>query len=58
MPTLDGLGVVGAGPHTLKEHLLVSYLVPRTKLFVRLFETLGAAGVPYDADWPHLQAGL
>ena len=52
-----GLGVVGAGPHTLEEHLMVSCLVPRTKLFVRLFETLGAAGAPCGADWPHLQAG-
>jgi glutamate carboxypeptidase len=43
IPTLDGLGVIGAGPHTLEEHLLVSCLVPRTQLFVRLFETLGAA---------------
>ena len=43
VPTLDGLGVIGAGPHTLEEHLLVSCLVPRTRLFVRLFETLGGA---------------
>jgi glutamate carboxypeptidase len=51
VPTLDGLGVVGAGPHTLEEHLLVSCLVPRTKLFVRLFETLGTTGAPCGADW-------
>jgi glutamate carboxypeptidase len=56
--TLNGLGVVGAGPQTREEHLLASCLVPRTKLFARLFETLGTTGVPYDADWPHLQAGL
>jgi hypothetical protein len=49
--TLDGLGVVGAGPHTLEEHLLISCLVPRTKLFARLFETLGTAGAPCGADW-------
>jgi glutamate carboxypeptidase len=40
VPTLDGLGVVGDGPHTHDEHLLVSCLVPRTKLLARLFETL------------------
>lgn len=40
VPTLDGLGVVGDGPHTLQEHLLISCLVPRTRLLVRLFETL------------------
>jgi glutamate carboxypeptidase len=38
------LGVIGAGPHTLEEHLLISCLVPRTRLLVRLFETLGAPG--------------
>ena len=42
IPTLDGLGVLGDGPHTHHEHLLISWLVPRTRLFVRLFETLGA----------------
>lgn len=40
VPTLDGLGVDGAGAHTLEEHLLVSSLVPRTKLLLRLMETL------------------
>lgn len=44
IPTLDGLGVIGDGPHTHHEHLLVSCLVPRTRLLVRLFETLGEAG--------------
>ncbi|HUF85964.1 MAG TPA: M20 family metallopeptidase [Thermohalobaculum sp.] len=39
-PTLDGLGVDGAGAHTLGEHLLVSSLVPRMTLLRRLFETL------------------
>jgi glutamate carboxypeptidase len=38
--TLDGLGVDGAGAHTLEEHLLVSSLVPRMTLLRRLFETL------------------
>ncbi|HMN71668.1 MAG TPA: M20 family metallopeptidase [Rhodoblastus sp.] len=40
VPTLDGLGVLGDGPHTHHEHLLVSCLVPRTRLLARLFETL------------------
>lgn len=39
-PTLDGLGIDGAGAHTLEEHLLVSSLVPRMTLLRRLFETL------------------
>jgi len=38
--TLDGIGVDGAGAHTLEEHLLVSSLVPRMTLLRRLFETL------------------
>src|SRR3712207_7849187 len=36
IPTLDGLGVQGAGGHTLEEHLLVSSLVPRAKLIAGL----------------------
>ena len=39
-PTLDGLGVDGAGAHTVDEHLFVSSLVPRMLLLRRLFETL------------------
>ncbi|MEO1493130.1 MAG: M20 family metallopeptidase [Pseudomonadota bacterium] len=39
-PTLDGLGVDGAGAHTLDEHLYVSSLVPRMLLLRRLFQTL------------------
>lgn len=41
IPTLDGLGVLGDGPHTYEEHMLVSCLVPRTRLWAGLFETLG-----------------
>ncbi len=40
VPTLDGLGVDGHGGHTLEEHLYYSCLVERTKLLLRLFETL------------------
>ena len=39
-PTLDGLGVDGDGGHTLEERLYISSIVPRTRLLMRLFETL------------------
>ena len=39
-PTLDGMGVDGAGAHTLDEHLFISSLVPRMRLLRRMFETL------------------
>ena len=38
--TLDGLGVDGAGAHTFEEHLLVSSLVPRCRLFAELLRSL------------------
>lgn len=38
--TLDGLGVDGAGAHTFEEHLLVSSLVPRCRLFAELLARL------------------
>ncbi len=41
VPTLDGLGAIGSGPHTLDEYIELSCLVPRTRLLARLFETLG-----------------
>ena len=40
LPVLDGLGVDGAGAHTMHEHLYVSSLVPRMTLMRRLYETL------------------
>jgi len=40
VPTLDGLGMVGSGPHTEHEHILFSSIEPRTRLLYRLFETL------------------
>ena len=40
IPTLDGLGVCGDGVHTKQEHLLVSSLVPRARLFAGLLEAL------------------
>ena len=38
--TLDGLGVEGAGAHTLSEYALVSSIAPRRRLITRLLETL------------------
>jgi glutamate carboxypeptidase len=40
VPTLDGLGIDGAGAHTLHEYGLVSSIVPRMRLMERLLETL------------------
>jgi glutamate carboxypeptidase len=40
IPTLDGLGVQGAGGHTLEEHLLVDSLVPRARLIAGLLQSL------------------
>jgi glutamate carboxypeptidase len=36
VPTLDGLGVMGAGIHTLQEHVRIDSLVPRARLFAGL----------------------
>jgi glutamate carboxypeptidase len=41
IPTLDGLGVAGAGAHTLDEHVAVGSLVPRARLLAGLLATLG-----------------
>jgi len=40
VPTLDGLGIDGAGAHTLDEHGLVSSILPRARLLAGLMETL------------------
>lgn len=39
--TLDGLGVQGAGPHTLDEHIVVDSLAHRGKLFAGILAALG-----------------
>ena len=39
--TLDGLGVQGAGPHTLDEHIIVDSLAYRGKLLAGLLAALG-----------------
>jgi glutamate carboxypeptidase len=36
VPTLDGLGAVGAGAHATHEHILVPQLMPRTALVAGL----------------------
>jgi glutamate carboxypeptidase len=41
VPTLDGLGAIGGGPHTREEYVELACLVPRTRLLARLFATLG-----------------
>ncbi|MFO1082407.1 MAG: M20/M25/M40 family metallo-hydrolase [Reyranellaceae bacterium] len=40
IPTLDGLGVVGAGAHTHGEHLVISELALRARVFAGLLERL------------------
>ncbi|HEY2132086.1 MAG TPA: M20/M25/M40 family metallo-hydrolase [Acetobacteraceae bacterium] len=41
IPTLDGLGVLGGGGHTLEEHILVDSLARRGRLMAGLLATLG-----------------
>jgi len=40
VPTLDGLGAVGAGAHSLRENIVVRALVPRAALIATLLATL------------------
>jgi len=40
VPTLDGLGAVGAGGHAVDEYLLLNFMPERTALLTRLLETL------------------
>ncbi|GGC91234.1 M20/M25/M40 family metallo-hydrolase [Chelatococcus reniformis] len=40
IPTLDGLGVLGSGAHTLDEHIVVQSLVDRGRLMAGLLATL------------------
>ncbi|MEO1498902.1 MAG: M20/M25/M40 family metallo-hydrolase, partial [Planctomycetota bacterium] len=37
---LDGIGIEGALMHTHDEHVVIDSIVPRTRLFMRLFQTL------------------
>ena len=40
IPTLDGLGIMGALAHTLEEHVMVSSMAPRAKLFAGLLQSV------------------
>lgn len=40
IPTLDGLGIIGALAHTLEEHVQVSSMVPRARLFAGLLQSV------------------
>ena len=40
VPTLDGLGVDGAGAHAENEHIIVDDIPRRTTLLTRLLQTL------------------
>jgi len=40
IPTLDGLGPDGAGPHALHEHVLLEDMVPRAALLIQLVRKL------------------
>ena len=42
VPTLDGLGARGDGPHTLTEHIVTQSLAERGRLMAALLATLGA----------------
>lgn len=42
VPTLDGLGADGAGPHTFNEHIFLSSVAPRTALLANLMISLEA----------------
>jgi len=44
IPTLDGLGPLGQGYHTLEEHVLIETLPQRAQLFAALLANLGASG--------------
>jgi glutamate carboxypeptidase len=41
VPTLDGLGAVGEGPHALHEHVVINELGPRAALVAGLLARLG-----------------
>ena len=40
IPTLDGLGAIGAGAHAPHEHILTQHLIPRTALLAALLATI------------------
>jgi len=44
VPTLDGLGALGDGPHALHEHVVINELAPRAALLAGLILRLGDNG--------------
>src|ERR671918_204944 len=44
VPTLDGLGAVGAGPHARDEHVMIDEMAPRAEMVARLVADLLADG--------------
>lgn len=40
VPTLDGLGVAGVGPHSTEEHILIDHLPKRVALFANLLHKI------------------
>ena len=40
IPTLDGMGAIGAGAHATHEHIDPTYLIPRTTLLAALLATV------------------
>jgi glutamate carboxypeptidase len=45
IPTLDGLGAIGDGPHALHEHVVLDALVPRTCLVAGLLCAIAHNGI-------------
>ena len=39
IPTLDGMGAIGAGAHAAHEHILIEHIVPRTALLAAMLAT-------------------
>jgi len=39
IPTLDGMGAIGAGAHAAHEHILIEHIVPRTALLAAMIAT-------------------
>lgn len=44
VPTLDGIGVAGSGPHTRGEHLEIDTLARRAELLRRMIVRLSESG--------------
>lgn len=40
VPTLDGMGAIGAGAHAAHEHIVIEHIVPRTALLAAMLATV------------------